>query len=70
MKPRTGTDEWSRKQKNCAKMAGAHSRSQFPVDVGGEMVLKRVLKCTETSNVLEKAVSERERPRLPTDVPA
>ena len=30
--------------------------------IGGEMVLK----CTETSNVLEKAVSEQERPRLPT----
>ena len=52
MKPITGTDEWSRKQKNCTKimkMAGAHSRPQFSVDERVFMVLKY----TETSNVLE-----------------
>ena len=58
MKPRTGTDERSRKQTNCTKMVGA----QFSVD---ERVFT-VLKYTETGNVLEtirsfqRAVSESE----------
>ena len=52
MKPITGTDEWSRKQKNCTKimkMAGAHSRPQFSVDERVFMVLRY----TDTGNVLE-----------------
>ena len=32
--------EWSRKQKNCTKMAGAHPRLQFLIDERVFMVLK------------------------------
>ena len=63
VKPRTGTDEWSRKQKNCyTKMVGAHPKPHFAVDER----LFMVLQYTETGNVLEtnkkvsKAVSESE----------
>ena len=62
MKPITGTDEWSRKQKTCTKMVGAHPRPHFSVDEWVFMVLNY----TETGNVLEpirrdsKAVSESE----------
>ena len=49
VKPRSGTDEWGRKQRNCTKMVAAHPRPHFPVD---ECVFM-VLKCTETGNVLE-----------------
>ena len=49
MKPRTVTDKWSRKQKNCTKIVAAHPSSHFPVDERVFMVLKY----TETSNVLE-----------------
>ena len=66
MKPRTGTDEWSRKQKNCMSggchLVGAHPRPHFSVD---ERVFT-VLKYTETRNVPEtirrfqKQVSELE----------
>ena len=49
MKPRTGTDKWSRKQKNCTKIVAAHPRPHFPADERVFMILKY----TETSNVLE-----------------
>ena len=49
MKPKSGTDEWSRKQKNCTKIVVAHPRPHFPVDERVFMVLKY----TETGNVLE-----------------
>ena len=62
MKPRTGTDEWNRKQKNCMKMAGAHLRPQFSVDDRVFMVLKY----TETGNFLKTIRFERQFPNLRT----
>ena len=49
MKPKTGTDKWSRKQKNSTKIGAAHPRPHFPVDERVFMMLKY----TETTNVLE-----------------
>ena len=49
MKPRSGTDEWSRTQKNYTKVVGAHSRPHSSED---DLVFV-VLKYTETGNVLE-----------------
>ena len=65
MKPITGTDEWSRKQKNCTKimkMAGAHPRPQSSVDERVFIVLKytETGKCSGNSQKVSKAVSESE----------
>ena len=49
MKPRSGTDEWSRKQKSSTKIVTAQLRPHFPVDERVFMVLKYA----ETGNVLE-----------------
>ena len=56
MKPRSGTDEWIRRQKNCTKMIGAHFRPHCLEDER----LFVVLKYTETpgNNQVSKTVFE------------
>ena len=75
MKPRTGTDEWNRKQKNCTKIAYAHPRPQFSVDErvvmarGYGFKVNRNRLCSGNNQKVAKAVSEHTGKFTFVDVP-